>query len=172
MFKPQRASSRHLLDTRSDTCLTLQRTFAKVLPYTFVAEDGASTYQISDLTTVYSESISKSKAKSYMVEMENMAKNLLDYTEVLKMTMAQIGQSTSQISPDPQIKLSPKIPKWATSSPACFKANGNSTSTTWCKGVHYPFDSWGCEPSITSRAMILQCPTSLLSVFDPSQVEL
>uniref|UniRef100_A0A8C7WTM1 Paraneoplastic antigen Ma-like C-terminal domain-containing protein n=1 Tax=Oryzias sinensis TaxID=183150 RepID=A0A8C7WTM1_9TELE len=88
-----------------------------MLPYTFNPSDKTKTYFISELSTVYAEYIAKSKTQSYLTELQNVAKlSGMDFAEVLKATMAQIGQSVAEIHPaaeknlpaDPNVVISSK----------------------------------------------------------------
>lgn len=71
-----------------------------ILPYTFSSSDKTETCLISELSTVYAEYIAKSKTQSYLTELQNVAKLFgMDFAEVLKTTMAQIGRSPSSAFP-------------------------------------------------------------------------
>lgn len=79
------------------------------LPYTLVSSDQTATFYISDLSTVGTAHVAKSKTSSYMSELQNLAKLTgKDYEEVLKAMMTQIGLSIAALQIPPQVKEPPK----------------------------------------------------------------
>lgn len=69
-----------------------------ILPYSLYSSEKKETFHISELSIVYVVHVEQSKTKSYLVELENIAKlSGIDFTEVLKTTMTQIGQSVTKL---------------------------------------------------------------------------
>lgn len=81
-------------------------TLRPILPHTLtVAKD---TLCISELSAVSTEYFAKTKTQSYLSELRDLTKLTgVDYTEVLKSMMTQIGLSVTALQPNPCVKLSP-----------------------------------------------------------------
>ncbi|XP_023191351.1 peroxisomal trans-2-enoyl-CoA reductase isoform X3 [Xiphophorus maculatus] len=69
-----------------------------ILPYSFKSSEKSDTFFISELAVVYAEHVSQSKTHSYLFELQKLAKlSGMDFAEVLKSTMTQIGQSVAEL---------------------------------------------------------------------------
>lgn len=76
------------------------------LPYTLTT--AKETICISELSTVSSEHFARAKTKSYLSDLKDLAKVTgVDFTDVLKSMMAQIGLSVTELQPKPVVKESP-----------------------------------------------------------------
>lgn len=82
------------------------------LPYTYTTEDEKTTYRIQCLASIYAVQEGNKKTQSYLADLKQLAKvSGINYAEVLKGMMSQIGESIAALEPDfpPQspLKLSP-----------------------------------------------------------------
>uniref|UniRef100_A0A3B3Y240 CCHC-type domain-containing protein n=1 Tax=Poecilia mexicana TaxID=48701 RepID=A0A3B3Y240_9TELE len=69
-----------------------------ILPYSFKSSEKSDTFFISELAVVYADYVSQSKTHSYLLELQKLAKlSGMDFAEVLKATMTQIGQSVAEL---------------------------------------------------------------------------
>lgn len=85
-----------------------------ILPYTLSSSDKTRNYLISELFTVYAEYMAKSKTQSYLTDLQEVAElSGMDFAEVLKITMAQIGRSVAKIHPAAEEKSLPAAPNAA-----------------------------------------------------------
>ncbi|XP_035990161.1 uncharacterized protein LOC118561989 [Fundulus heteroclitus] len=78
-----------------------------VLPHTLLSKDQTS-FCILDLPTVCTAHVAKNKTMTYLSELQEVAKLTgMDYSEVLKAMMTQIGLSIAAIKPAAQVKEQP-----------------------------------------------------------------
>lgn len=76
-----------------------------ILPYTLTA--AKETLYLSELSAVSMNHFAKAKTKSYLSDLKDLAKLTgVDYTEVLKSMMTQIGLSVTELQPKPAVKMS------------------------------------------------------------------
>ncbi|XP_027866832.1 uncharacterized protein LOC114140802 isoform X2 [Xiphophorus couchianus] len=69
-----------------------------ILPYAFKSAEKSDTFFISELAVVYAEHVARNKTNSYLLELQKLAKHSgVNFAEVLKSTMTQIGQSVAEL---------------------------------------------------------------------------
>lgn len=69
-----------------------------ILPYTLQSAENSGTFVISELAVVHTECVAQSTTHSYLSELQQLAKlSGMDFAEVLKSTMTQIGQSVAEL---------------------------------------------------------------------------
>jgi len=75
-----------------------------ILPYTWVSVKQIHTCCIMELSSVCTDSLARAKTMLYLSDLQNLAKLTgVDYTEVLKSMMSQIGFSVSKLHPAPLV---------------------------------------------------------------------
>lgn len=88
-----------------------------ILLYTWVSSKKTYTCCILELSSVCTDHLVKAKTMLYLSDLQNLAKLTgVDYTEVLKTTMSQIGLSVSELCPaphlgEPSVTESPTLPE-------------------------------------------------------------
>lgn len=77
-----------------------------ILPYTLTADK--ETLYLSELSAVSTDHFARTKTKSYLSDLKDLAKLTgVDYVDVLKSMMTQIGLSVTELPPNPAVKMSP-----------------------------------------------------------------
>ncbi|XP_024116548.1 zinc finger CCHC domain-containing protein 18, partial [Oryzias melastigma] len=103
----------------------------KVLSYTFSCEDSKVTYEICDLSNISSELEGKVRTHIYLKDLRNLAQMTgQDYAEVLSQVMSLLGQSVTELSLTPPVKLPPDPSDRAPSSPPPAAPSSQMSSTT------------------------------------------
>lgn len=83
-----------------------------ILPYSLHSSEKKETFLISELSIVYAEYVAHSKTKSYLTELQHIAKlSGIDFAEVLKTTMTQIGQSVTKLHSGLNVEDTTKNPE-------------------------------------------------------------
>lgn len=76
------------------------RYLKSILPHFRHAGDPKVAYEISNLSTVCAVQVGNATTKSYLVELQNLAKLMgSDFAEVLKSAMSKIGNSVAKLQP-------------------------------------------------------------------------
>lgn len=80
----------------------------KILLHTYICQTEKVIYDILELSTVCFDFYGKLKMQRYLGELKELAKRTgQDYAEVLRGVMALLGQSITEPSPNPKVKISP-----------------------------------------------------------------
>lgn len=128
------------------------------LPYTFVSAKKTYTCCILELSTVCTEHFAKAKTTSYLSDLQNLAKLTgVDYKEVLKTTMTQIGLSVPELHSAIHVKELPITESTAPPEPSVKKSIQSSSATDAVRSAPEPHN----DPSDSMRPEFRQSTSSI-----------